>query len=52
MIFLSKNHKNTAFFDPKCAILDRYAYESRNIEMINSEVTKNKSKFFQIPDVV
>ena len=52
MIFLSKNHKNTAFFNLKCAILNRYAYESRNIEMINSEVTKNKSKFFQIPDVV
>ena len=28
-------------FDLKYAILDRYAYESRNIEMINSKVTKN-----------
>ena len=28
-------------FDLKCAIINRYAYESRNIEVINSEVTKN-----------
>ena len=27
-------------FDLKCAILNRYAYESRNNEMKNSEVTK------------
>ena len=41
MIFLSKNHKKQ-LFDQKCAILNRYVYESRNIEMINSEVTKKK----------
>ena len=52
MIFLSKKSQKYSFFDLKCAILNRYAYESRNIEMINSEVSKNKSKFFQIPDVV
>ena len=28
-------------FDLKCEILNRYAYESRNMEMINSEVIKN-----------
>ena len=28
-------------FDLNCAILNRYAYESRNMEMINSEVIKN-----------
>ena len=28
-------------FDLKCAILNKYAYESKNIEMINSEVTKS-----------
>ena len=33
MIFLSKNHKNTAFW-PEYAILIMYAYESRNIKMI------------------
>ena len=36
-------------FDLKCAILNRYAYESRNMEMINSEVIKNLSKLFYIP---
>ena len=50
-IFIKKS-QNTGFFDLKCAILNRYAYESINIEMINSEVTKNKRKFFQIPNVV
>ena len=28
-------------FDLKCAILNRYAYESSNMEMHNSEVIKN-----------
>ena len=50
-IFIKKSQKYS-FFDLKCAILNRYAYESRNIEMINSDVNTNKSKFFQIPDVV
>ena len=37
--FLFKiNHKK---FDPEWTI-DRYAFESRNIEMITSEVTKNQ----------
>ena len=35
--------------DLKCAILSRCAYESRNIKMMNSEVTNNLSKFFYIP---
>ena len=50
-IFIKKITK-IQLFDLKYAILNRYAYESRNIEVINSEVTKNKSKFFQIPYVV
>ena len=33
----------------KYAILNRYAFESTNNEMINSEVTKMKCKFFYIP---
>ena len=40
MIFLSENHKSTAFW-PKMHILNRYAYKSRNMEMNNSEVIKN-----------
>ena len=40
IIFWLKNHKNTVF-DLKCAILNRYAYESRKMEMINSEVIRN-----------
>ena len=49
-IFSSKNHKNKAFWPnirnskQVCII----AYESRNIEMTNSEETKNLSKFFLI----
>ena len=39
IIFLSKNKKNTAFY-LKYAILNRYAYEARNMEMLNSEVIK------------
>ena len=39
-IFIKKSQKYS-FFDLKCAILNRYAYESRNMEMINSEVIKN-----------
>ena len=38
-IFIKKNYKNTVF-DLKCIILNRYAFESRNIEMKNSEVSK------------
>ena len=38
-------------FDLICTILNRYAYESRNMEMINSEVIKNLSKLFYIPKV-
>ena len=37
-IFIKKSQKKK-LFDLKCAILNRYAYESRNIEMRNSEVT-------------
>ena len=44
-IFIKKSQK-LSFLDLKCAIPNKYAYESRNIEMITSEVTKNKSKFF------
>ena len=43
IIFLSKITK-IQLFDLKCAILNRYSYEShesRNIEMINSEGIKN-----------
>ena len=39
-IFIKKITK-IQLFNLKCAILNRYTYESRNIEMINSEVTKN-----------
>ena len=34
------------FFPLKYVIRNRYAYESRNLEMIKSKVTKNLSKFF------
>ena len=44
-IFIKKITK-IQLFDLKYAILNRYAYESRNNEMKNSEVTKNLSKFF------
>ena len=53
IIFLSKKKNNKKIlFDLKCTILNRYTYESRNIEMINSEVTKNYRKFFYIPYLV
>ena len=39
IIFLSKKIK-IQLFDVKCAILNKYVYESRNIEMLKSEVTK------------
>ena len=39
-IFIKKSQK-IQLFDLKCAILNRYAYESRNMEMTNSEVIKN-----------
>ena len=40
-IFFFQKITKIQLFDLKCAILNRYAYESRNMEMINSEVIKN-----------
>ena len=40
-IFIKKKTTKILLFHLKYAILNKYAYKSRNIEMINSKVTKN-----------
>ena len=45
-IFIKKSqNKQKLLFDLKYAILNRYAYEWKKMEMTNSEVIKNLSKF-------